>query len=278
MGKIGVGLQLYSVRDKMECDIESTLKAVKEMGYDYVEFAGYYGKSAEEIKEILDKTGLKCLFVHQGYEVFIENPEENVNYLKTLGVKYCAIPWMGVDKHKGTDNFEKTAEDIKYVAKLLKDNGIQLLYHNHEFEFEKIDGKYKLDWLYETIGLDLIKPEFDTCWVKYAGEDPCAYLEKYSGHVDVVHLKDFVCKEFGGGPVYALIDNTGKETPKKKTREENGFKFRCIGDGLQNFKEILASAEKGGAKYVIVEQDQWYDDDSLELASKSRKYLKSIGI
>lgn len=278
MKKFKVGLQLYSVRDKMEADMEQTLKAVKEMGYDYVEFAGYFGKSAEEVKALLDKYELECPSVHQGYEVFIEKPEDNVKYLKTIGAKYCAVPWMGMEKQKGNPDFEKAVEEIKNVAKLLKDNGIQMLYHNHDFEFEKFEDKYLFDWLYETVGLDLLKPEIDTCWVKYAGEDPCAYLEKYNDYIDVVHLKDFVCKEFANGPVYALIDNSGKENAPKKTQEENEFKFKHIGGGLQNFKEILASAEKAGAEYVIVEQDQWYDEDSLELAKKSREYLKSLGI
>lgn len=278
MKKFKVGLQLYSVRDKMEVDMEKTLKAVKEMGYDYVEFAGYFGKSAEEVKALLDKYGLECPSVHQGYGVFLENPEENVEYLKTIGAKYCAVPWMGMENQKGNPDFELAVANIKKVAKLLKDNGIQMLYHNHDFEFEKFEDKYLLDWLYETVGLDLLKPEIDTCWVKYAGEDPCAYLEKYAGHIDVVHLKDFVCKEFACGPVYALIDNSGKEKAPKKTPEENEFRFKHVGGGLQNFNEILASAEKAGAEYVIVEQDQWYEDDNLELARKSREYLKSLGI
>ncbi len=201
-----------------------------------------------------------------------------MEYLKTIGAKYCAIPWLGKDKQKGNPDFEKTVEEIKTVAKFLKDNGIQMLYHNHDFEFKKFEGKYLLDWLYETVGLDLIKPEIDTCWVRYAGENPCAYLEKYSGNIDVVHLKDFVCEKFTGGPAYALIDNTGKECTDEKVKEYPGFKFRNIGNGIQNFEEILAASEKAGAEYVIVEQDQWYDDDSLELARKSREYLKSLGI
>ncbi len=278
MKKLKVGLQLYSVRDKMEVDMEKTLKAVKEIGYDYVEFAGYFGKTAEEVKALLDKYELECPSVHQGYEVFIENSEENIRYLKTIGAKYCAIPWMGMEKQKGNPDFEKAVEEIRTVAKLLKDKGIQMLYHNHDFEFEEFEGKYLFDWLYESVGLDLLKPEVDTCWVKYAGEDPCAYLEKYSGHIDIVHLKDFVCKEFANGPVYALIDNSGKENKTENTKEDSSFRFRYVGGGFQNFEEILESAEKAGAEYVIVEQDQWYDDDSLVLAKKSRDYLKSLGI
>lgn len=278
MKKFKVGLQLYSVRDKMEQDMEKTLMAVKEMGYDCVEFAGYFGKSAEEVKNLLDKIGLECISVHQGYDVFLSEPQKNVEYIKNIGAKYCAIPWMGIEKHKGSPDFDKAVAEIVKVAKLLKENSIQMLYHNHDFEFTKYEDKYLFDWLYETVGLDLLKPEIDTCWVKYAGEDPCKYLEKYSGHINVVHLKDFTCRELGGGPVYALIDDSGKEITSNKQRKDNEFKFSYLGSGMQNFKEILESAEKGGTEYVIVEQDQWYKDDSLELARKSREHLKSLGI
>lgn len=278
MKKIKVGLQLYSIRDKMEKDMEGTLKAVKDMGYDCVEFAGYFGKTAKEVKDMLDNIGLECVSVHQSYDVFLDKPKENVEYIKELGAKYCAIPWMGIEKHKGTQAFEQTVDEIETVAKLLKENGIQMLYHNHDFEFEKYEDKYLFDWLYETIGLDLLNPEIDTCWVKYASEDPCAYLEKYSGYIDVVHLKDFSCKQLGGGPVYALIDDSGKEIKTQNSKKDNEFKFTYLGNGMQDFKEILKSAEKGGAEYVIVEQDQWYTDDSLELARKSREYLKTLGL
>ncbi len=205
MKKFNVGVQLYSVRDQMEKDMYGTLKAVKEMGYDYVEFAGYFGKSADEVKAMLDELGLKAISVHQGYDLFLEEGQKAVDFLKTIGAKYCAIPWMGPENHKGSENFDKAVENIKSVAKLLKDNGIQMLYHNHDFEFETVDDKFKLDWLYETIDADLLKTEIDTCWVHYAGYDPAEYLLKYTGRAPVVHLKDFNCKALGGGPVYALI-------------------------------------------------------------------------
>ncbi len=277
MKQFKVGLQLYSVRDKMEQDMETTLRRVKEIGYDYVEFAGYFGKSAEEVRTWLDKVGLTCLSVHQGYEVFLQEPEKNVAYLKTLGAKFCAIPWMSAERHAGTEKFGQTVADITKVAKLLRENGIQMLYHNHDFEFKKYEGKYLLDRLFDAVPDRLLKPEFDTCWVHYAGEDPCAYLRKYAGQIDVVHLKDFTCRRLGGGPAYALIDNAGK-AGKEPTKEENGFRFMPLGSGMQNFPEILGAAEDAGAELVIVEQDNWYDSDSLEVARGSRDYLRSLGL
>ncbi|MFA7637306.1 MAG: sugar phosphate isomerase/epimerase [Monoglobales bacterium] len=277
MKKFKVGLQLYSVRDKMEADMDNTLDAVKKAGYDYVEFAGYFNKTAKEVKALLDKHGLECVSVHQTYDVFLDEPERNVEYLKTIGAKYSAVPWMGKEKHNGSGRFDKTVEEITKVAKLLKENGIQMLYHNHDFEFEKYEGKFLNDWLMESIPADLIQPQVDTCWVHYAGYNPAKYIEKYSGRIEVIHLKDFVCKNLGGGPVYALVDENGNEM-KKSSKEENGFEFRPLGEGIQKFEEILAAAEKAGTEVVIVEQDDWYDGDSLEIAKKCRDYLRSLGI
>ena len=99
-------------------------------------------------------------------------------------------------------------------------------------------------------------------------------IEKYKGRVDVVHLKDFVCKKLGQGPVYDLIGNDGKGLGKSATREDNGFEFRPLGQGIQNFAAILSACEKCGTQTVIVEQDQSYDLAELEAARISREYLR----
>ena len=271
-----VALQLYSVRDAMEKDMAGTLKAVKEMGYDYVEFAGYFDHTAEEVKAMLDDNGLECISVHQSPGLFLEEGQKAADYLKTIGAKYCAIPWYEVSKLAGSAVWADTVADFIKVGELLKANGIQLMYHNHDFEFNKYQDKFLLDWIYETIPADIIQPQIDTCWVHYAGYDPAEYLLKYSGRISVVHLKDFVCKNLGAGPVYALIGEDGKEE-KKASREDNGFEFRPVGYGIQDFKKILEAADKAGADYVVVEQDQSLERPSLEAAAMSRAYLKTLG-
>lgn len=277
MKKFKVGLQLYSIRDDMQKDMDAALRQVSEMGYEYVEFAGYYDHSAEEVRAMLDKYGLKCVSVHQSPSLFLEEGQTAVDFLKTIGASYCAIPWYEASKLKGTPDWEQTVADFTKVGTLLKENGIQMLYHNHDFEFQKYEGKFLLDWIYETIPADILQPQVDTCWVHYAGNDPAAYLEKYAGRIKVVHLKDFVCKNLGSGPVYALIGEDGKEQ-KKASQEENGFEFRPVGHGIQNFPAILEACEKAGAEYVIVEQDMSNDRPALEAARMSREYLKSLGL
>lgn len=275
MKQFKVGIQLYSLRDAMEKDMDATLKAVKEMGYDYVEFAGYFGKSAEEVKAILDKYGLEAVSVHQAIGLFEEEGQKAVDYLKTLGVKYCAIPWYNAEEF--ISNWDATMDKFKNVSKLLSDNDIKLMYHNHDFEFNKIDGEYILDKLYATLPEGVIMPQLDTCWVHYAGVNPSEYIRKYSGRIEVLHLKDFVCEKLGGGPVYALIDEDGNEMDKGN-QEDNGFKLVPVGSGIQDWPSILAAAEDAGIEYVIVEQDESADRDPLDAAKMSREYLKTLGV
>lgn len=276
MKNFKVGLQLYSVRDAMAQDFEGTLQKVKDMGYDYVEFAGFFEKSADEVKAILDKIGLTAISVHQGNQLYLEKGKEAIDYLAKIGVKYCAIPWYGLDKWQ--DDFDGTIKAFTEFSAALKEAGIQLCYHNHDFELiNDIDGIHLLDKLYDTLPTDIIDPEFDTCWVHYAGENPVEYIEKYAGRVEIVHLKDFVCTKLADGPVYHLIDKNGK-ADKGASKEETGFKFVPVGTGRQDFPAILAACEKAGTEYVIVEQDQSPDRDPLDAVKMSREYLKSLGL
>lgn len=272
-----VGLQLFSVREDMEKDVESTLARVKEMGYDCVEFAGYFDTPADTLKGYLDKYALECISVHQVYDIFLNDEKASIDFLKTIGAKYCAVPWMGKEKHAGSGVFDQTIKEFIQVGTALQNAGIQLLYHNHDFEFETYEGKFLLDWLYESVSSELLQTEIDTCWVRYAGYSPEDYLRKYSGRSPIVHLKDFVCNNFNMGPVYSLIDTAGKEG-KPADKESAGFEFRPVGHGVQDIPSILKAAEDAGAHTVIVEQDQSPDRPPMEAAKMSRDYLKSLGL
>ena len=273
MKKFNVGIQLYGVRNAMAQDFEGTLKAVKEMGYDYVEFAGYYGKTAEEIKEILDRIGLTCVSVHQGLDFYNDDAQKGIDYLKTFGVKYSVIPWYRLPT-PATPEWDATVKRFIDIAEKLRLNGMKLGYHNHDFEFtETHEGKTKHDYIIEALGLPLMFPELDTGWVHYAGLRPDQKIRQFSGNVPVVHLKDFVCKNFATGLVYELIDKDGN-SHKGASQEDNGFEFCPLGRGRQNFAEILAACEECGTETVIVEQDETYGMTELEAARISREYLR----
>lgn len=277
MENLKVGLQLYSVRDEMAQDMDVTLAKVKEIGYDYVEFAGFFSKTAKDIKSLLNKHQLIAVSAHQAPEVFEKVPDCYIDYFKTLGIKFCAIPWMGIEKHAGQGQFDETVEYITKIGKLLKKNSIDLLYHNHEFEFGVFEGKFLLDWLYESISKEYLKTQLDTCWINYGGQDPAAYITKYADRAPIVHLKDFVCKGKSCEPVYSLVDEKGGDI-KQKTREDNEFDFRPLGQGIQDFKSIIDACKRANTEYVIVEQDRSTTCTPMEAAKQSREYLKTLGL
>ena len=164
-------------------------------------------------------------------------------------------------------------EAAKLLGKTGKEIGIQLLYHNHDFEFVKVDGKYGLDVLYDSVDEELLKTELDVCWVNVGGEVPAEYIRKYTGRAPVVHLKDFVMPGKKPAKMYELIgieDDTA-------VSEADQFEFRPVGYGAQDMPAILDAAADAGAKWVVVEQDRpSMGKTPLECAKMSVDYLKSI--
>lgn len=267
-----VAIQVYSVRKEAEADLRGTLTALRDMGYDGVEFAGLYGHTAAEVRELCRGLGLVPISAHVPYVDMLKDPAGVLSQYAEIGCKYVAVPYLSPEHRPGTPNFEYVVEFIGIIAKAAKKLGIQLLYHNHDFEFIKLNGKYALDILYDTVPAELLATELDTCWVNVGGENPAAYIEKYSGRAPVVHLKDFFGEK--SDDMYELIGIDNK-APKRPS----GFEFRPVGAGLQNFPEIIAASEKAGSEWLIVEQDQPSMGLSpLECAAKSREYLRSIGV
>ena len=273
-----IGLQLYSARDFMEKDVENTLKLVSEAGYEYVEFAGFFGYSSQDIKNLLKKYNLKCASVHQGFDDFAKRNQDSVNYLKDLGVKFVCIPWMDKINHIGGENFEKSISEITEAAKFLKENGIELLYHNHEFEFELYNDKFLLDQLIESVPDNLLKYQVDTCWVNFAGYEPVEYLTGLKDIAPVIHIKDYICKNITVENVSSR-DINARKANKIKTHDECGFEFRPLGQGVMNIPGLLKAAEEIGTQYIIVEHDGVAQGmTQLEMAIEGRRYLKELGV
>ncbi len=265
-----LALQLYSVRENLEKDFLGTLKKVKEMGYEGGELAGIYGHTGKEVKEMFDEAGLIPISAHVSYQDLMPDIEGTVKTYKEIGCKYIAIPYLPNELRYGQEKYPEVVEGIKEIGKVCNKYGITLLYHNHDFEFEKTaEGEYVLDALYNEVSSDLLKTELDTCWVNVGGENPSEYLLKYTGRAPVVHLKDFV----GGkcANMYKLIGIESKEEQNCK------FEYRPLGCGVQNIQSIVDAAKQAGAEWIIAEQDEPSMGLSrLECAQKSMDFMKTI--
>ena len=271
-----IALQLYSVRDDMEKDFSGTVKAVKDMGYDGVEFAGLYGNDPEEVKKILEAVGLEPISAHVSYEDLSADPEKLISDYAKIGCKYIAYPYMVEERRPGAPLFEETVAGMKKIAAIAEKYGVKMLYHNHDFEFKNIEGVHALDYLYQTLSPDELQTELDTCWVNVGGEDPAEYIVKYSGRAPIVHLKDFHKGSAGkSGKLYNLIgiDDGAQEEEK----EEEAFSFRPCGSGVQDFPDILEACKKAGTAWVVVEQDMpSMGKTPMECAKMSIDYLRTI--
>ncbi len=271
MLSLPIALQLYSVRDEAAADFEGTLRKVKDMGYDGVEFAGLYGKEPGEVKRLCEEIGLVPISAHVPFVDMMKDPEGVISDYKEIGCKQVVIPYLTEEYRPGHERFQEVIDGAKVLGEVCERLGMKLAYHNHDFEFVKIDGEYALDILYREVPDTLLQTQLDTCWVNVGGADPVEYIRKYAGRMLTVHLKDFVGEKSEN--MYALI---GIDEGEKK-KSSDAFCLRPVGYGKQNFPEIIKASQEAGASWLIVEQDEpSMDKTPLECAKMSIDYLKTL--
>lgn len=275
MNKSLIGYQVYSARDDAAKDLLGTLKTIKSLGYDGVEFAGFYGHEATEVKAMLDEVGLVAISHHVPYAAMCADIEKVIADNKTIGCKFIAIPFLDDATRPGAEGFASTIKNIYKFGKMIKEAGMQLVYHNHDFEFVKVSGQYGLDFLYDAVPECILQTEIDCCWVRYAGENPADYVKKYAGRCQIVHLKDYVGRKEEGKNPYALI---GVDKDTANADEGVAFEFRPVGYGEQDVPSIIESAQASGAEWFIVEQDLSIGRAPLEAAKMSIDYLRGLGL
>lgn len=271
--KIPVALQLYSVRGDMAQDFYGTLKAVKEMGYDGVEFAGLYNQEPAQIKAWCEELGLTPISAHVPLAEMLADVDKVIADYKAIGCEYIVVPYVTPERHPDGELFAQMIEEIKTIGQKAKDAGLVLLYHNHDFEFKlTADGKIGLDALYEAVPADLLQTELDLCWVKYAGQCPVEYVKKYAGRAPVVHFKDYYAAGEQTEDPYALI---GLNEGEKK--ENKAFEFRPLGAGVQDVHALLKAAKFAGSKWIVVEQDSpSLEKSPMECVKMSIDYLNNM--
>ena len=273
---IKLGYQIYSAREEAEKDLAAVCAKLKEFGYDGVEFAGFYGYTAEQINDILSANGLVAVSSHVPYVSIVEDMAGTIAFHKAIGCKFIAVPYLDEQTRPGAPGFAAAIRNIAKFGAMCKAEGIQLLYHNHDFEFIKLSGQYGLDFLYDAIPAELLATELDTCWVNVAGENPAAYIRKYAGRCPVVHLKDFIGAKKEGEVLYALIKSDGSDDVKVEQKDEPAFDFRPVGYGKQDIPAIIAAGLESGAQWFIVEQDRSSERPPLDAAKMSCDYVRGL--
>lgn len=258
-----IGLQLYTVRDAMQKDPAATLARVAEIGFNTLEGATYtgslqfYGMSPDAFAKLLKQNNLVMPSSHYrlGEELtngkadegtMLHNWDRAVDDAAQVGIKYMVCAYLSPAERGGLDHYKYVADQLNKAGERCKKAGIQLCYHNHDFEFEAQDNKLPYDILLAT-DKELVKMELDLYWVNKAGKDPIVLFNEHPGRFPLWHLKDM------------------DATPKHD--------FAEVGSGVINFKKILEHSKKAGLKYFFVEQDKTPGDPFVSI-QKSIDYIK----
>jgi sugar phosphate isomerase/epimerase len=255
----GVGLQLYTIRDAMAKDVPGSLKKVSDIGYKFLELANYsdgkfYGYLPQDFKKMVNDLGMEIISSHAGVNpkgITTDEARKMAEDHANLGAKYCMQPWVDEADRKTISGYQKMVAEWNKVGKIMKDNGVQFGYHNHNFEFDTVEGKVPyFDVFLPEMDKNLITMELDLFWTTKAGQNPVELFKKYPGRFQLFHMKDMYTRE----------------QPFFKTETSD---FAPVGEGVINFKEILAAKNTAGMKYMFVEQDKTKDDKPFDAIKTS---------
>lgn len=259
-----IGLQLYTVRDAMAADPVAALAKVAKTGFTSVEGATYtgtelfYGMSPKDFANVLKQNGLIMPSAHYRLGEELVNGEHQkgtimndwkkaVDDAAEAGVKYMVCAYLSQSERGNLDHYKNVANMLDIAGETCKGAGIQLCYHNHDFEFIQENGKYPYEILLDSTDKSLVKMEMDLYWVTKANQDPIALINKHPGRFPLWHVKDM------------------DKTPEKK--------FTEVGNGTIDFKKIFTQAKKSGLQYFFVEQDVC-PGDPFDSISQSISYIK----
>jgi sugar phosphate isomerase/epimerase len=252
VGKIG--FQSWAIKEKLAGDFQGTLKMMVDMGYQNMELCSPPGYSqagfaflekygASELKKLINDTGMSCESCHYGFDELKENGQERMDFANELGLKQMIVAAFGFwDGNATLDDWKKAADEMNPIGELGKKNGIQIGFHNHNMEFEKLEGELIYDTILERMDAELIKLQFQV-WVIIAGYKAADYFRKFPGRYISAHLYDW--------------SGAGEE-------------MVALGKGTVDYNELFEAARVGGVQNTFVEMD-------FSLMKDSAAYLKTLG-
>ena len=251
MSRVPIGLQLFSVREDCAEDLPATLKAVAAMGYEGVEFAGYYDHSARELRDMLDEAGLKAAGTHLRLDAFLgDELDRTVEFCRVLGSPFAVCSWVPAENWATRDALSALTETFNGIAERLRPTGLRTGYHNHAAEFEPLDdGGTAWDVIFSRTHEDFIM-QIDTGNAMWGGADPVPFVERYPGRAVVVHLKEWSAER----------------------------KWVPIGEGDIRWEDLFrVCAEQDCTEWYIVEQSS-PEHTPLECVELCLRNLKKMGL
>ena len=247
-----IGAQYFTIRDfcKTLDDFDKSCQKISQIGYKTVQLSGIGNFDSKDVKTVLDKYGLFPVCTHRPWDNYINDIDSEIEFHKTIGCPIAgigAMPGFNADKKTVKDFIEKA----NVVSEKLSENNLIFAYHNHAFEFQKIEGKFVIDILTDSIKSSAFKYIIDAYWLSYAGINPSAFIRKNKGKIACVHFKDLKIK--GNDPVFAPV-----------------------GQGNLDWDDIISACIESDVQYALVEQDIC-EKDPFDCLEESYTFLKEKG-
>lgn len=239
------GLQLYTARKEMALDLSGTLARIASIGYDEVEFAGYFGMSAAAIDTALRAAGLEAPAAHIGMAEIDRDWQRTVAFASTVGHRYLNFAWVP-DEHRNVDGYKRLAERFNRAGETALRAGVRLGYHNYTYDFTRSGDGFLYDVMLRETDPRYVTMQMDVYWLVDAGQDPLAYLARHPGRYHSLHLKD--------------------ATADKRMAD--------VGAGTLAWPRIIPAARAAGARHFFVEHDD--PPDAFRSSRTSLAYLRSL--
>ena len=243
-----IGIQLYTLRSLMEKDVEGTLARVARIGYKEVEFAGYFGRTAAQIRDMLRANGLTSPSTHIPFPASDDAWKRTLDEANAIGHGWVVIAGLDAAMRKNPEDWARVAERFNALGAKAKENGLRFAYHNHDFEFARVGDGTGLDSLLSKTDPKFVDFEMDIYWVVKGGGDPLDLITRHPHRFPLMHAKDATV-----APARAMVD---------------------VGSGTIDFAKIFAREKESGMVHVFVEHDS--PTDPLQSATNSYRYLAGL--
>lgn len=245
-----LAVQLYTLR-KLSDSFDDILSAVADAGFGAVETVGTHGLSAEQMQEKLAQHNLRIVSSHVALNTLKDAPDDVIAFNKANNNTTLVVPYLTPEQRPAdAEGWCELGRALASLGRICRDQGMRLLYHNHDFEMQELDGKLAIDWLFSEAAPDELGFEPDLAWIVRGGQDPLAVLERYAGRCPRVHVKDIA--------------------PAGQSQDEDGW--ADVGRGTLDWVQYFQAAKRAGAEWFIVEHDN--PKDPAASIARSREFLK----
>lgn len=252
-----IGLELYSLRNQFKTDVPGTLGKIKNWNIREIEGGGTYGLSRDEFKSLLKQNNLKMVSVSADFGELEKNPQAIIENAKAFGARYVVCFWIPHKENEFTiEDVKKAIQVFSAAGKLMHENGLQLCYHPHGYEFRPYEGGTLFDYMVQHTDPRYLNFEMDVFWIKHPGQDPVALLQRYPKRFPLLHLKD---RQHG--------------TPGNQNGEADVETNVVLGQGDVGIAEVMKAAKKIGVKHYFIEDESSRAEAQIP---QSLRYLQTL--